>query len=125
MIFESGILPEAWLIGNVFPIFKNKGDKLDPKNYRPITLLSCLGKAFTCILNSRLNDFIDEFLILNENQAGFRHGYSTCDHIVSLYALFELFCIRRKILHCSFVDFEKAFYFVQRTSLYLNLFVIM
>jgi len=43
-IFDTGILPEAWLIGNVIPIYKNKGSKLHPKNYRPITLLFCIGK---------------------------------------------------------------------------------
>lgn len=43
------ILPEAWLIGNVIQVFKNKGSKSEPKNYRPITLLSCLGKIFISI----------------------------------------------------------------------------
>ena len=26
LIFESGIVPESWLIGNIIPIYKNKGD---------------------------------------------------------------------------------------------------
>ena len=52
LIFDTGILPEAWLIGNMIPIFKKtKGSKLDSKNYRPITLLSCIGKIVTSILN--------------------------------------------------------------------------
>ena len=78
------------------PIFKNKGSKLDPKNYRPITLLSCIGKIFTSILNGILNVYFEQFPILNENQAGFRHGYSTTDHMFSLYALFELLCVKKK-----------------------------
>ena len=36
LIFNTGILPEAWLIGNVIPIYKNKGNKNEPQNYRPI-----------------------------------------------------------------------------------------
>jgi hypothetical protein len=80
----------------VRPIFKNKGSKLDPKNYRPITLLSCIGKIFTSILNGILNVYFEQFPILNENQAGFRHGYSTTDHMFSLYALFELLCVKKK-----------------------------
>ena len=121
LVFDSGILPEAWLIGNVIPIFKNKGSKNDPKNYRPITLLSCIGKVFTSILNNRLNIYFDHFKILQENQAGFRQGYSTNDHIFSLYALFELLCIKKKKLHCAFMDFEKAFDFVHRNSLFYKL----
>jgi 23S rRNA maturation mini-RNase III len=49
-----------------------KGEKNKPENYRPITLLSCMGKLFASILNERLNALIDEFDILHENQTGFR-----------------------------------------------------
>jgi hypothetical protein len=36
-----------------------------------------LGKLFTAILNARLNDYTEEFMILKENQSGFRQSYST------------------------------------------------
>ena len=72
LIFDTGLVPEVWLIGNVIPVFKNKGNKSDPKNYRPITLSSNLGKIFTSVLNKRLCDYLDQLLILHENQAGFR-----------------------------------------------------
>jgi hypothetical protein len=39
-------MPSSWLIGMIKPIYKNKGDKFDPKNYRPITIVSFLGKSF-------------------------------------------------------------------------------
>jgi hypothetical protein len=42
-IFYKGLIPEQWLYGDIIPIFKNKGDKSDPKNYRPITIVSCFG----------------------------------------------------------------------------------
>ena len=42
IIFETGIFPTQWLCGEIIPIYKNKGDEMDPKNYRPITLLYCL-----------------------------------------------------------------------------------
>ena len=79
-IFNSGIMPECWLIGNIIPIYKNKGDKQDPKNYRPITILSCVGKLFTALLNNRLSKFSDDFKIIKENQTGFRKIYSTTDN---------------------------------------------
>ena len=62
------------------PIYKNKGGKTKPENYRPITILSCMGKLFTSILNERLDVFSDEFDVLNENQVGFRKEYSTVDN---------------------------------------------
>jgi hypothetical protein len=39
-----------------------------------------LGKLFTAILNARLNDYTEEFMILKENQSGFRQNYSTLDN---------------------------------------------
>ena len=43
----------------VKPLYKNKGDQTLPENYRPITILSCMGKLFTAILNTRLNNFLE------------------------------------------------------------------
>jgi hypothetical protein len=54
LIFNSGKIPNTWLAGNIVPFYKNKGAKTDPKNFRPITILSCFGKLFTSVLNNRL-----------------------------------------------------------------------
>ncbi|MCG8112934.1 MAG: reverse transcriptase domain-containing protein [Candidatus Thiodiazotropha taylori] len=94
-VFDSGILPTAWLEGSITPIYKNKGDSSDPVNYRPITILSCLGKVFTAVLNNRLTAFLDNSNILNENQAGFRKHYSTLDHSFVLSSLIEILKIKK------------------------------
>ena len=83
-ILETGIMPSKWVEGIIVPIFKNKGDPLSADNYRPITLLSCIGKLFTAVLNERLTTYLDEFGLLDENQAGFRRNYSTSYHNFSL-----------------------------------------
>ncbi|MES9885167.1 MAG: reverse transcriptase family protein [Sedimenticola sp.] len=88
-VLNSGIMPDCWLEGYIIPIYK-KGDPMEPNNYRPITLLSCLGKLFTSILNTRVTHFLEENDILNENQAGFRKDYSTTDHIFLLHSIFEI-----------------------------------
>ena len=102
LIFETGIIPDSWLIGYIKPIYKNKGDKLDPKNFRPITIISCLSKLFTAILNDRLNKFSDDFLILCENQTGFRKSYSTIDNLFTLHSFFEILKKKKKELYCCF-----------------------
>ena len=120
-IFDTSILPEVWLEGKIRPIYKNKGDQLNAENYRPITVLSCLGKLFTSILNNRLTKFLEIHQALNENQAGFRKGYSTTDHIFTLNALTELFRSCKKKLYCTFIDFSKAFDTVWRIGLWQKL----
>ena len=39
IIFETGIIPDSWLVGYIKLIYKNKRDKLDPNNFRPVTIL--------------------------------------------------------------------------------------
>ena len=89
-VFDSGNIPNAWLEGVIIPIYKHKGDSNVAANYRPITILSCLGKLFTAVLNQRLTKYLDENETVSENQAGFRKGYGVTDHIFVLYSLIEI-----------------------------------
>ena len=118
IILNTGIIPDEWSVGKIRPIYKNKGSTTDPNNYRPITILSCLNKLFTAVLNERLTEYLDENVMLSENQAGFRKTYSTSDHIFSLHALIEIMKFEKKKLFCSFVDFSKAFDSVWRSALW-------
>ena len=121
LILETGVIPEKWVEGMIKPIYKNKGDPMNPENYRAITLVSCLGKLFTAVLNERINAFLSENEILSENQAGFRKFYSTSDHIFVLQSLFELQKLQNKKLYCTFIDFSKAFDSVWRIGLWNKL----
>ena len=120
-ILETGIMASKWVEGIIVPIFKDKGDPLSADHYRPITLLCCIGKLFTAVLNERLTTYLDEFGLLAENQAGFRRNYSTSDHIFSLNALIELLRAQRKKVFCAFIDFSKAFDSVWRAGLWKKL----
>ena len=74
-------IPEIWTESIIKPIYKQKGDRNNPDNYRGICLISCFSKLFTAVLNNRLEKFIEVNQIIGEEQAGFRHGYSTLDNI--------------------------------------------
>lgn len=103
IIFESGIIPDCWSEDYICPIFKNKGDPANADNYRGITILSCYVKLFTCILNNRLFNYLESLGLLCEEQAGFRKGYGTIDHIFNLKCLIDLYLFRReKIILCFY-----------------------
>ena len=84
-VLNRSCIPESWLLGQIIPIFKNKGSIENPENYRRITILSCLGKLFNIVLNSRLTSFLETNELLRMNHAGFRKGNSTIDTIFMLH----------------------------------------
>lgn len=121
MILDSIIIPQIWTVGIIMPIYKNKGDPMNPDSYRGITLVSSLGKLFTSILNSRLHRFAGYADIIPKTQAGFRKGYNTLDNIFVLHVLIDLYLHRNKKLFCTFIDFRKAFDTVWRMGLWKKL----
>ena len=80
-------------------VFTHYGPVTDPDNYRGITLLSCTSKLFTACLNQRLSKYVQDN-ILGEEQAGFRKGYSTIDHIFVLQHVIELYqSVHKRVLY--------------------------
>ena len=121
LVLNTGFIPTNWCIGIIVPLYKNKGSVDDPDNYRGITLLSCLGKLFTAVIDSRLTAYLEKAGMLGDEQAGFRAGYSTIDHVFVLHCLIDLYLSQRKRLYCAFVDYKKAFDLVDRASLWSKL----
>ena len=91
IIFKTSIIPDKWNVACIIPVYKNRGSRVDPNNYRGISLLSCLGKLFTSVLNIRLTQYLDTYDVLGSEQAGFRAGHSTTDHIFNLRTLINLY----------------------------------
>ena len=120
IVLNTGNVPTEWCLGIIHPLYKNKGSVTDPDNYRGITLLSCTSKLFTACLNHRLSKYVDDN-ILGEEQAGFREGYSTIDHIFVLQLIIELYQSVHKRVYCAFIDYRKAFDYVSRPLLWRKL----
>ena len=87
----------------------------DLGNYRPISQLSAIYRIFSKILTIRLEKIFDE----NQprEQAGFRSGYSTIDHLHTMNQLIEKISEYNMSLCLAFVDYEKAFDSVERTAI--------
>ena len=88
-ILSLEYFPDFWARGNIVPIYKS-GDKNIANNYRGITLLSCLGKLFTRIMNTRITKWADVYGKINETQFGYRKGKGTTDCLFILNAVIEL-----------------------------------
>jgi hypothetical protein len=86
-----------------------------------LSLSSCVGKLFTACINMRLTLYLDSTGVLGDEQASFREGCSTVDHICVLHSLVNLYIAKGKRVYCAFVDYKKAFDLVDRSSLWSKL----
>ena len=120
VIFDSGNFPSIWTEGIVIPLFK-KGHAIDANNYRGITLISCLEKIFTSVINNRLLKWSNENSIVTDAQYGFKPGYGTTDASFSLHTVISKVLSRKKKLYCCFVDYRKAFDSANRYKLLFKL----
>ena len=72
----TGIYPDSLKVAKVVPIFK-KEDKLQLKNYRPISVLPVISKIFENVMLTQLVEYFTTNNLLSSQQYGFRSNRST------------------------------------------------
>ena len=90
-------------------------------NYRGISLLSCVFKIFSSILNDRIAKHLESNDFLVEEQNGFRKGRSYTDHIFSLHTILFYRINQNKCTFVTFLDLRNAFDSVNRDFLFCKL----
>ena len=103
----SGRPVPHWLVSEIVPIFKNKGDRMNIANYRPISLISCCAKFFNLIILIRLRNALDNSLRTNQN--AFRPNRGISEHTLSLQRTIQLAKAEGRTVILTFVDFCNAF----------------
>lgn len=100
--------PRSWKIARIIVLPKVKGS-LDVGNYRPISMVSCLGKVMERVLQERLDLEVDTLKIIPPYQTGFRKKHSTLDAAAILRdTAVRAFAEKKKVAVC-FLDIRKAF----------------
>ena len=69
-------VPESCKVAKLKPLFK-KGSKLEPKNFRPISLLPLISKILVKVIHDQMQTFLTDNNIIYCNQSGFRKFHST------------------------------------------------
>jgi retron-type reverse transcriptase len=100
--------PSVLKRARVIPIFK-KGDPTNLNNYRPISLLPVLSKVLEKLINKQITDKLDEKMIIDENQYGFRTGHSTEDAVVKFIDMIEKLKLKNIYEVSIHIDVSKAF----------------
>lgn len=80
---KYGVFPARWKVGSIVTLLKGpEKDACDPKSYRPICLLSVLGKVLEKLILVRLTPTLLDPRFCSEVQYGFRSGKSTEDALI-------------------------------------------
>ena len=114
-IWTKKEIPNDWKIGHIVKLPK-KGDLGQCKNWRGIMLLSIPSKVLTRIILERLKNAIDKKL--RPEQAGFRQDRSCTDQIATLRIIVEQSLEFQSTLYLNFIDFQKAFDSVDRSTIW-------
>ena len=122
LCFDTGILPSIWRKAMISPIPKDDTkDKRIPLNYRGISLLSVVSKLYSAVLNNRLLNYMENEHLLAEEQNGFRRKRSCEEHVYSACTLIRNRLLNKQDTFGVFIDFQKAFDFVDRNVLLYKL----
>ena len=105
---STGIFPFDWKKARVTPIFKN-GNKTDPNNYRPISVISLVAKIFEKLIHDQIYEYLNKNNLLANCQSGFRPQHST---LTAMLEASNSWCINidQGLLNgVIFIDLKKAF----------------
>lgn len=112
----SGQFPSEMKLAKVIPFYKG-GEKSDPSNYRPISILSTISKIFEKHVNKHLMAFLNKYNLLHDNQSGFRPKHSCATALVKLINDWMECIDKGDMVGALFIDFRKAFDLVDHTIL--------
>lgn len=107
-ILTKSYYPRLWKKARVLPVHK-KSASFRMKDFRPISILPALSKAFEKVVKAQIVDYIECHKLLNPYQSGFRAGHSTASALLNvsddILKGFERKYVTILLLH----DFSKAF----------------
>ena len=77
--------PNKWKIAKVVPLYKGKGSKLEPKNYRPVAILPILSKVLERAMFQQMVNYMDTNRFYNPNHHAYRSFHSTTTAMLQMY----------------------------------------
>ena len=123
-LFNTSLLhctvPDIWKKANVSPVHK-KDDKSSVDNYRPISLLSSVGKTMEKLIHKHVHNYLLQNNIITCFQSGFTAGDSSVNQLVELYNTFCQALDEGKEVRAVFCDISKAFDRVWHRGLFAKL----
>ena len=108
MSIRTGVYPDLLKVVKVVPIHKG-GSTQGINNYQPISLLSIFDKIMEKLMYKRLYYFLEDHIILHQDQFGFRRNNSTVHALTHITEMIKGTIDSGKLGCGIFVDLRKAF----------------
>ena len=93
----------------LLPFLKGNKDPSIPESYRPISLLSTIGKVIEKLVHNRLYWYLETHELLPPTQAGFRRNRSTIDQLARLEHCIQCGLKEKRVVLVTYFDISKAF----------------
>ena len=119
--FQTSSVPKDWKSANITAIFKNKGKKSEPSNYRQVSLPSIPGKIFETFIKDSIVHHLETNNLLNSSQHGFRPGRSCTTNLLEFLEVVTTKIDEGKSMDLLYLDFTQAFDKVPRKRLIMKL----
>ena len=104
----TGMFPRSFKVAKVVPLYK-KGEKDNPSNYRPMSILPTFSKIFEKAIYKQVYRFLSKYSVLSDDQFGFRSRKSTCHAMLNLLQYLYPSLDSSNCIASVFLDFSKAF----------------
>ena len=105
-IINQSLFPQGEKIACITPVFK-KEDRLDKKNYRPISVLNVFSKIFERFILDQLTPYFNN--MLSDFLSAYRRNYS-CQHVLLRMTEAWRKCLDdNKVVGTILMDLSKAF----------------
>ena len=106
---ETSIFPDEWKSARNTPLYKKCGNRRDPSNYRPISIIPVVAKVFEWIVYDQVYRYLTENKLLCCYQSGFRTLHSTVTALIEATDSWSLNVDRGFVNAVVFLDLKKAF----------------
>ena len=106
---ETSIFPDEWKSARITPLYKKCGNRSDPSNYRPISIIPVVAKVFERIVYDQVYRYLTENKLLCCYQSGFRTLHSTVTALIEATDSWSLNVDRGLVNAVVFLDLKKAF----------------
>ena len=74
---HHGTIPDDWKTARITPMYKNKGSKDDPNNYRPISVVSTIAKILEKHVKNQIMYHLITNNLLSSSQSAYIKNHST------------------------------------------------